>query len=157
MTSLESIVAEIEFFRGLSPEHVQALGACAREVQFAAGTVLGRAGEPADHFWAVRDGTLAVELRVHGRGAVTIETAKAGEVVGFSWLLPPHQLHFDVRALTPARALSFDGVRLRERCTANPAFGHELLSRFTRVMANRIHAMSLQLVDVYGDHPIESE
>lgn len=157
MHSLEPIIAEIPFFRGLKPHHLEAITGCASNVHVDAGVYLGRAGDPADRFWIVRVGRIALELYVPGRGAVTIDTVSEGEVVGFSWLLPPYQLHFDVRALIPTRAVQFDGRCLREKCVANPELGHEILSRFSRVMADRIRAMSLQMLDVYGDHPIESE
>jgi len=157
MQSLEAIIREIPFFQGLQPQHLAAITGCASNVQLVPDTFLGRAGDPADGFWVVREGRVAVELFVPGRGAVIIETAVENEVVGFSWLLPPYQLHFDVRALTATRALAFDGRCLRGKCAADPTFGYEIVSRFSRVMVNRIRAMSLQLLDVYGDHPIESE
>jgi CRP-like cAMP-binding protein len=157
MQTLEPLVAEIELFRGLSPAHHELIAGCAANVRFDAGTYVGRAGDPADRFWLVREGRMALELPVPGRGRVTIATMGAGEVVGFSWLLPPYHLHFDVHALTPTRALDFDGKCLRGKLAADPVLGHALLERFSQIMADRIHAMSLQLIDVYGDHPIECE
>ncbi len=157
MDNLEPILAEIPFFRGLKPEHLRLIAGCASNLKVPAGAYLGRAGDPADQFWIIRQGCMALELAIPGRGRTTIATMTDGEVVGFSWLLPPYQLHFDVHALAPTRALLFDGRCLRGKCEQDPALGHELLSRFSRVMADRIHAMSLQLIDVYGEHPIESE
>jgi CRP-like cAMP-binding protein len=157
METLQQIIADIEFFRGLKREHLELITGCAANVRVEAGTFLGRAGDPADQFWVIREGRMALELVVPGRGRVTIATMSEGEVVGFSWLLPPYHLHFDVRAVTDTRALLFDGRCLRGKCVADPHLGFELLSRFSRVMADRIRAMSLQLLDVYGDHPIESE
>ena len=157
MHTLEPIIAEVPFFRDLKPQHLAAITGCASNLHVPAGTFLGRAGDPADRFWVVREGRVAVELYVPGRGAMTIETVPQGEVVGFSWLLPPYLLHFDIRALTAVRALAFDGRCLRGKCAADSDFGHDILSRFSRLMANRIRAMSLQLLDVYGEHPIESE
>jgi CRP-like cAMP-binding protein len=141
----------------MKPEHLLAISGSATNVQYDAGDFLGRTGDPADKFWLVRQGRIALEIFVPGRGAVTIATMSEGDIVGFSWLLPPYELRFDVRALTAARALEFDGRSLRGKCTTDPGLGYELLSRFTRIMANRIEAMSLQLMDVYGDHPTEHD
>jgi CRP-like cAMP-binding protein len=157
METLQPIIAEIDFFRGLEQAHLDLITGCAANLRVEAGTFLGRAGDPADRFWVIREGRMALELAVPGRGRVTIATMSEGEVVGFSWLLPPYHLHFDVRAVTETRALQFDGSCLRGKCVADTDLGYELLSRFSRVMADRIRAMSLQLLDIYGDHPVESE
>ena len=157
MQTLQPLIADIAFFKGLKEEHLALITGCASNVRVEAGTFVGRAGDPADQFWVVREGRMALELVVPGRGRITIATMAEGEVVGFSWLLPPYHLHFDVRAVTETRALVFDGRCLRGKCASDTTLGFELLSRFSRVMADRIRAMSLQLLDVYGDHPIESE
>jgi CRP/FNR family transcriptional regulator, cyclic AMP receptor protein len=56
--------------------------------------------------------------------------------------------------LNPTRALLFDGRCLRGKCEQDPELGYAVLSRFGNVMAKRIEAMSLQLMDVYGE-PVE--
>ncbi len=157
MQTLEPILAEVEVFRGMKPEHLAHMSGCASNVRYEAGEFAGRAGDPADKFWIVRQGRLALEIFVPGRGAITIGTMSEGDVVGFSWLLPPYELRFDIHALAASRALMFDGRCLRGKCVTDPEFGHELLSRFARIMVNRIEAMSLQLMDVYGDHPTEHD
>jgi CRP-like cAMP-binding protein len=155
--TLEPIIARIDFFHGLKPDHLALIAGCASNVRVPDGAFLGRAGDPADQFWVIREGRLALELLVPGRGVTTIATMAEGDVVGFSWLLPPYQLHFDVHALAPTRALLFDGRCLREKCVRDPELGYQLLSRFSSIMADRIRFMSLQLIDVYGEHPIESD
>jgi CRP/FNR family transcriptional regulator, cyclic AMP receptor protein len=155
--SLEPIVQQIELFRDLDPQHIRALAGCGRNVHYDAGTFAGRAGDKADHFWVIRQGRMALELMVPGRGSITVATMSDGDVVGFSWLLPPYQLRFDVFALTSTRALLFDGRCLRGKCASDRALGHELLKRFSGVLAARIDAMSLQLLDIYGEHPIEHQ
>lgn len=152
MQTLEPILTEAPFFEGMSAEHLALLAGCASNVRYDADEYLGRTGDPADRFWVIREGNVALEIHAPGRGAITTGTLDEGDVVGFSWLLPPYQLRFDVHALTPTRALMFDGRCLRGKCASDPVFGHELLSRVSRLMAQRLEAMSLQLLDVYGDH-----
>ena len=105
----------------------------------------------------MRQGRVALEIFVPGRGAVTVATMCPGDVVGFSWLLPPYELRFDVRALTAVQGLEFDGRSLRDKCGADPRLGYELISRFSRLMAKRVESMSLQLMDVYGEHATEHD
>jgi hypothetical protein len=81
---------------------------------------------------------------------VTIETVGAGDVLGWSWVVPPHRWHFDGRAVTDVRATAFDGACLRGKFESDPALGRDLLVRFARVFSARLAATRLRLLDVYG-------
>ena len=157
MQTLERILAEVEVLRGMKPEHLALVAGCASNVRYETGDFLGRIGDPADRFWVLRQGRIGLEIFVPGRGAITIATMSEGDVVGFSWLLPPYELRFDIHALTATRALMFDGVCLRGKCGTDTHLGYELLTRFARIMAQRVEAMTLQLMDVYGEHPAKGD
>ena len=117
---------------------------------FEQGGHLCREGAPADRFYVIRFGVVSVETFAPTRGPVTIETAGAGDVLGWSWLFPPHKWHFDVRAQTLVRALALDGVCLRGKCEADPVLGYEMVKRFAEVVVRRLEATQLQLLDLYG-------
>lgn len=150
METLEPIVGEIPIFAGMKPEHISLIAGCASNVRFAAGEFVGRQGEPADKFFVVRQGRVSLEIHAPGRGDLTIQTVGENEVVGWSWLMPPHQWHFDARALTASRALALDGRCLRGKCEKDYELGYELMSRFSQLIVQRLQAMSLQLLDLYG-------
>ena len=114
-------------------------------------TSLFREGEPADTFYVVRGGTVALETFAPARGGMTIETIDAGEVIGWSWLFAPYRWHFDARALSPVRATAFDGECLRGKCEQDPALGYDLMKRFAQVLIERLQWTRLRLLDVYGD------
>ena len=107
--------------------------------------MLFREGEPADVFYVVRRGRVALELYVPARGPMTVETVEAGEVVGWSWLFPPYRWHFDARAVAPVRAIAVDGACLRGKCEDDPALGYELMQRFSAVLLDRLNATRLRL------------
>jgi CRP-like cAMP-binding protein len=98
----------------------------------------------------IRHGSVAIELYSPPRGGVTIETLAPGEVLGWSWLLPPYRWHFDARALSQVRVTAFDGACLRRKCEEDPALGYELMQRFAQVMLERLQWTRLRLLDVYG-------
>jgi CRP/FNR family transcriptional regulator, cyclic AMP receptor protein len=157
MQTLEPIVAALPLFGSLKPEYVQLISGCAANVRYEAGEFMGREGEPADKFWVIRQGRVALELHAPGRGSVTIQTIGDDEVVGWSWLVPPYQLRFDVHAVTSTRALMFDARCLRDKFASDHELGYELMQRFSRVMLSRMEALSLQLLDLYGEHHGEHE
>lgn len=152
MNTLEPIVASLPLFAGMKEEHIVLLAGCARNVRFEAGDFVGRLGEPADSFWAIRDGRVALQIQSAERGALTVLTMGENDILGWSWLVPPHQWHFDARALTSTRAIVFDGRCLRGRFEDDYEFGYELLKRFSHIIVERLEATGLQLLDACAHH-----
>ncbi len=148
--TFEKTLAEHPFFKDLLPPHLDTVVGCVANVTFEPGEFIFREGEPADHFFVVRQGKVAVEVFVPVKGAVTIETIEGGEVLGWSWLIPPYRAHFDARALTLVRALSLDGACLRTKCEKDPGLGYELLKRISHILWERLQAVRLQLLDAYA-------
>ena len=149
--SLEQLLADVPLLEGLPAEQRALLAGCARNVRFGVGEYLFRDGDPADSFYVVRHGSIALEAFVPTRGPVTIETIEPGEVLGWSWLFPPYRWHFDARALSVVRATSFDGVCLRGKCDDDPGLGYLLMGRFAQVLIERLQWTRLRLLDVYGN------
>jgi len=150
--TLEPILSELQVFEGMQAEHLALMAGCAANARFDAGEFIGRQGEPADKFWIIRQGRVAIEIHAPGRGTVTIATVGENEVLGWSWLLPPHQLHFDARALTATRALALDGRCLRNKFSTDHKLGYEVMRRFAPLIVQRLEATSIQLLDLYGIH-----
>ena len=151
MRTIADLAREAPLFADMRSDRLALLAGCGRNVQFAEGETLFREGDPADVFYLLRHGTITLETYVPGRGAITIETLTAGEVVGWSWLFPPHEWRFDARALALVRAVEFDTTCLRGRLEEDAALGFDLMSRFAQVLQQRLQHTRLRLIDVYGD------
>lgn len=150
--TLEPYLAEHPFFKGLDPAYLKILVGCASNVRFDAGQFILREGEAANNFYIIRHGKVAVEIFSPNRGAVTIQTIGEGDVLGWSWLIPPYHWRFDAKAVEPIRALALDGKCLRTKCEKDHDLGYELLKRFAHIITGRLEATRLQLLDVYGVH-----
>jgi CRP/FNR family cyclic AMP-dependent transcriptional regulator len=148
--TLEPLLARHDFFQDLDPGYLSLLVECASNVRFADGTFLFREGEPAQQFFLIREGKVALEIAAPGRGHLVVQTVGEGGVVGVSWLFPPYRYQFDGRAVAPVRALALDGVCLRGHCEQDPRLGYALMQRFTRIAVQRMQAARLQMLDVYG-------
>ena len=151
MGTLEAILAEHPFLKGLDPAHIKLIAGCASNVRFNKGDFIFREEDEADRFYLIRHGLVALDVFVPQRGPVTIDTIQEGEVVGWSWLFPPYRWHFDARALQLTRAVAFDGKCLREKCDKDAKLGYELVTRFSQVIMQRLQSSRLQLLDLYGD------
>ena len=152
MRTLEDELAEVPALAALAPEQRATLAGCARNCGFEAGERMMREGEPANAFYVIRHGTVALETVVPQRGPVVLQTLHDGDLLGWSWLVPPYRTAFDARALSTTRTIAFDGACLRGKCEADPALGYALLKLLSGVFVERLQDTRLRLLDLYGKH-----
>jgi CRP-like cAMP-binding protein len=150
MQTIETLLAGQPFFAGLDAEALTLIAGCARNVHVGSGEHLFREGEPADTFYLLRRGRVALELHDPRGGTLVVDTADEGDVVGWSWLVPPYRWVFDARAVTEVSAVAFDGVCLRGKCDDDPRIGYALMQRVTHVMLQRLQAARIRLLNLYG-------
>ena len=116
METLEIILSEHPCLKGLDPKYITTILDCASPVKFEPDQLVFREGNPANKFFLLRHGRVGLEISVPNQGIVTIETVGAGELLGWSWIVPPYKCHFSARARETTGAIAMDGGRLREMC-----------------------------------------
>jgi len=151
MEDLGRILRDHPFTAGLDEKQIASLAGCASSVVFQAGQFIFPEGDDADAIYFIRQGKVVIETYAPHKGPITIQTRGAGEVTGWSWMVPPYKWHFDARALELTRALALDGKCLRDKCEKDHDLGYALMKRFSTVIAQRLEATRLQLLDIYGN------
>jgi CRP/FNR family transcriptional regulator, cyclic AMP receptor protein len=150
MQTIEQLLDEAPALATLKGEHRSVIAGCGRNAAFSAGDYLMHEGEPADVFYVIREGEVALETFVPQRGAETLQTLHDGDVLGWSWLVEPYRVAFDARALRTTHTIAFDAACLRGKCELDPALGYDLLRLFAAIIVQRLQHTRLQLLDVYG-------
>ncbi|WP_287988534.1 cyclic nucleotide-binding domain-containing protein [Acidiphilium sp.] len=153
METLERLLLGHEFLAGIDPALGRRLVGCARNLRFAPGEYLFREGGPANEFYLIREGRVALELHAPARPPIVIESLGGGEMVGASWLVPPYRWGFDARATADTRVFGLDAHCLRGKCDADHHLGYEMMRRLLPVMVRRMQAARQQMLDVYGHPP----
>lgn len=153
METLEPILAQHPFLKQLEPRRLKILVGCASNVRFNAGQILFHEGEEANQFYMIRQGKVAIEILAPELGPITVQTVGEGDVLGWSWLIPPYRWRFDARAVELTRAIALDGKCLRQKSEEDHDLGYELLKRFSGIIVERLEATRLQLLDVYKARP----
>lgn len=148
--SLTETLPEHPFFQGFDPAVIELLAGCARNIHLRPDELVFRTGEPAQHFYLIREGRIALQVPELSGGSSIIDTVEAGDVLGVSWLVPPYRWLFDARATVETRAVSFDAECLRAKCEADPAVGYAVLTRVAHIMHRRLEASRMRMLDVYG-------
>jgi CRP/FNR family transcriptional regulator, cyclic AMP receptor protein len=149
MRDIATVLRDHPFFADLDELTVQQLCGCAMNARHAVGDRLFAEGAPADRFYVLRQGRVALQVHVPGGQDVVVDTADAGDVVGWGWLIPPYRWQFDARVVTPARVVVFDAECLRARCRSDPAIGYSLMQRVATVMYAQLCSARLRLADLY--------
>ncbi|HKJ33634.1 MAG TPA: cyclic nucleotide-binding domain-containing protein [Balneolales bacterium] len=150
MENLEKILSEHPFFKNIEGEYLNLIVGCASNVRFEQDDIIFREGQKANLFYVIREGSVALDLHDPSSGKITIDTLTDGEILGWSWLVPPYYWRFDARAIKMTRAIVLDGKCLRNKCENDHDLGYELLKRFALIIDQRLQATRLQLLDVYG-------
>ncbi|MFE9028378.1 Crp/Fnr family transcriptional regulator [Streptomyces iakyrus] len=136
----------------LPVEHRDRLMGLAREVTFEAGERLFEEGRKADRFWIIRTGTVLLDLHVPGRRAAVIESLGHGELLGWSWHFAPYCWQLGAETLSPVRAWEFDAEAVRAVCAQDPEFGRAVATWVGRVVAHRLQASRIRLLDLYAPY-----
>lgn len=122
----------------------------AHEVSFPEGTRIFEEHALADRFWIIRTGSVNLDIQVSSGGRTVVDMLGHGDLVGWSWVVPPYTWRMGAEAFTPVRAYEFDATAVRALCEADPVLGLAVTRRVLDVVARRLQATRLRLVDMYG-------
>lgn len=150
MKTISDLLHEHAFFAGLDEPTLELISGCGVNVHFGTDDHILSVNNAADRFYVLRSGKVAVEIDQPRSGPIIVETLGPGEILGVSWMLPPHRWTFDARAIEDTSAVAIDATCLRGKCDDDPALGYELFKRFAGLVHDRLQATRLQLLDVYG-------
>ena len=117
-----------------------------RTARFAADEFLVHAGEPADEFFLLKDGLVALEMN-----RVTIATIGDDELLGVSWLLTPRAWTWEARAIQPVNALAIDVEQLIALCEQDHSVGYHFMKQVGSVLEWRFLSTALQAANLYAD------
>lgn len=151
---LDRLLLEHPFFQDMDPEACRTIAGCAANERFNADDYIFREGTPANKFYLIRVGSVALELHVPGHEPVLVDVLEDRDVLGWSWLVPPYRWSYDARALRLTRLISLDADCLRGKYEHDRQLGFELFKRFIPVMADRLAATRERMLErVKRHHP----
>ncbi|MGW5118564.1 cyclic nucleotide-binding domain-containing protein [Streptomyces noursei] len=135
---------------GLPPNGRERLLAFAHEVTIPEGDRIFEEGRAADQFWIIRTGSVNLDVRLAGRRPAVVDVLGPGDLLGWSWLVPPYRWRMGAEAFTLVRAHVFDATGVRALCEADPVLGLAVTRRVLDVVARRLSATRHRLIDPGG-------
>jgi CRP-like cAMP-binding protein len=155
MESLEQALTQHPFFAGLDKRYERQLAGLASYQSFPAHQVIFDEGQPANEFYLICKGKVAIETALLGCESLVIQSLGPGEVLGWSWLLPPYEWHYSARAAEPTDVVALDGKALRARCEEDHGLGYEMMKRFALVIVQRLAATRARLLHYPDPQPAD--
>jgi CRP/FNR family cyclic AMP-dependent transcriptional regulator len=142
-SGLIGALASHPFFEGVDDRLLTLLTSGAQPFRFKTGEYLGKFGDPANDFFLVQRGRVSV-LAV-GVGQREVYRVKPGEVVGWSWVVPPYRWQFTCQAVEDVSGIRFNADWLRRRCDEHHELGYVITRHLLSVVANRLAATRFDL------------
>ena len=140
----------LDFGQYLEPHHLKQLAAMARQVDWLPNVTIFREGEVCTSVYLIQEGQVAIEIYVPGKGRTVILTLGSGQLLGWSPLFGQKPVTATGRTITETRALALNAVEVRKLCEVDHAFGCAIAWRVAEVIALRLKATRLQLLDIFG-------
>jgi len=151
----DSILAELKkhpFTEDLKAEQLELLSRHAVLKNFKPEEQVFIQGTPAKQFFLITRGRVVVNIFTAEREPLVIQTAGAGEVLGWSWMMAPYEWLFDACAVEETSAVVIDADWLRNECEKDHHLGFEVMKGMSQVIARRLYATRKQLLEYYGSN-----
>ena len=147
--SLSSLKDLTPLLLDLSDDGVEFLESVATEIEFPAGALIFDEDDPADFFYLIATGRVGLEVTVPARDPMLIETLGPGDLLGVSWLFPPHRWSWRARSLAPTTTIAFDASAVREQCESDTDLALHIYKTVAAEAIRRLHATRVRLLDLY--------
>jgi len=147
---IKQVLSGAPVFSGMSDDFLERLAGHATSREVNSGEVLFRSMEPAKHFYLLTGGEISIEIPAVQGPTLQVQRLTPIRVLGWSWLLPPFKWSFNARAETDAKVLEFDGEAVLKDCESDPAFGYEVIKRFSGLMAERLDAAHRKMMEQWS-------
>jgi CRP/FNR family transcriptional regulator, cyclic AMP receptor protein len=145
-----AMLAGHPFLHGMSPGNVARLASAAVAVSIPARYRLFEEGAPAGKCWLLTAGQVVLDLHLPWGPNLIVETLGSGDLIGFSWLSPPHQWQFGAETVEPTEAFELDGAAVLAMCDDHPDLGYQLTQRLLAAAVRRLQATRVRLLDLYA-------
>jgi CRP-like cAMP-binding protein len=143
-------MSSANLFEGLTTQEREALLRASHEELYDDGDRLFDEGAHAGHCWLIRHGRVALDTAVPGRGHVVVQTLGPGDLLGWSWLIPPYRWQFGARAVGSVETTVFDAEQLKLLADQDPRLGYVLTRQLLAVVLERLQSTRARLLDLYS-------
>ncbi len=148
---VERLLAEHPDFHAFDAAERQKLASHAAEETYVAGTTIFMEDDAADSVMLILEGQVDVQTALTGQTPIVVERLGPGDMLGWSWLLPPFRRMSDALATSDVRVVALDATGVRSLCHVHPDLGYRLYQAWLPHLADRFRAQRLRLLALLAE------
>lgn len=144
------ILRRFSYFGGLTNEQIIFFAKIGAEIRMPAGQYFFHSGEELNHIYIILEGEVSIVVEVpHKKDGFVVSKRQAGDVFGWSGLVPPHLTTAGVRADTDCMVIAIDCRVLRQKFEEDCRFGYLMMSKTAEVIRARLEDLRIEaLADI---------
>ncbi len=147
---LLTVLKDHPFLKGLDDDTIREMAKISTAMRFAEGEKIFDEGEVHRKLYLIIYGHVALYFHIPARGEFRFETIGSGEVLGWSSLLEPFRKTSGAVAVKDTLAIALDSEKLQRMMDRDPQLGYTLYRKIVMVVAERLRATRIRLIDIYG-------
>jgi CRP/FNR family cyclic AMP-dependent transcriptional regulator len=145
-----------EIFQHLRPEQINVLSSAAEEVSFEAGDTVFRRGEPADDFFVVLDGQVALRMLRPDGVSVLIDEVTGGAIFGSCVCFQIDSYTLTAQCTEDSRILKIKASTLKKLMDDDLVIGYAIQTMVSRVYFKRYIDTMRKLQAIVQSIPLET-
>lgn len=142
-------LASYSFFKGMKKEHLDLFSSKVSKDTFKANEYVFKEKEKASNLFLVLKGKVSIEAISPEGIPFSIQILKQGDILGWSWMIPPYEWRFSARAMENTELLVIDGEFIRKKSEKDHDLGYEIYKRLAGIFVQRLEATRQQLLEMY--------
>lgn len=147
-----AILEDSELFEGVDADTLRDLATHARVVEFATGDRVFQENDLAENVYLIVSGRVSLVICRPHVGCRQLLELGEGELLGWSSLLDRNRFSATAEVRTATKMVELCGKHLTQLCGDNPSFFGKFMSRVAQIVAQRLNATRLQLLELSGIH-----
>ena len=150
VSSVLDALNEVEFLHDISTTHLERLAEIATLAEYPTHAEIFHESDEAKNVYIVVEGRVSLIVCEPKLGYRQLMEVNSGEMFGWSPLVGRYRLSDTAKAMTPVTVLEIDGAELLAVCEDDPKFGFQFMRRAARVLADRLTATRMRLLEMGG-------
>ena len=142
------LIRRYPLFAGLSTDHVTVLARAAEELEVEKDFWFFRQDYELHDMYLILEGHVGIVVELPRQEVVT-NPVGAGDLFGWSALVPPHEAMAGAKALSHCRVVRFDCQSIRASFESDWRFGYLMMEKAAQTVRQRLRDMRIEALHCY--------
>jgi CRP/FNR family cyclic AMP-dependent transcriptional regulator len=139
------VIRRYPYFSGISMERINILANIAEEIECEKGQYFHHEGEAIDKVYILVEGEVSLVTSLPQQDQeVVINTFGAGDVFGWTSLLPPFTAGAGAKTTTDCKLVEISASALRSKFEDDYQFGYQMMTKFAQIIRERLDSVVIE-------------